>query len=46
MTLNNTEIWRTSTPEPTTSGIVWTYTKVRAPRSPRRAARLTAPRRT
>jgi hypothetical protein len=38
MTLNNTEIWRTSTPEPTTSGIVWTYTKVRA-------LRLSAPRR-
>ncbi|KAF9246518.1 peptide N-acetyl-beta-D-glucosaminyl asparaginase amidase A-domain-containing protein [Melanogaster broomeanus] len=26
-TFQNTEIWRTSTPEPTYNGIIWTYTK-------------------
>lgn len=26
-TFHNTEIWRTSTPEPTPDGIIWTYTK-------------------
>ncbi|KAG0707751.1 peptide N-acetyl-beta-D-glucosaminyl asparaginase amidase A-domain-containing protein [Suillus ampliporus] len=26
-TFQNTEIWRTSTPEPTQDGIIWTYTK-------------------
>ncbi|KAG1756769.1 peptide N-acetyl-beta-D-glucosaminyl asparaginase amidase A-domain-containing protein [Suillus paluster] len=26
-TFQNTEIWRTSTPEPTEDGIIWTYTK-------------------
>ncbi|KAF8844962.1 hypothetical protein BDN67DRAFT_1050060 [Paxillus ammoniavirescens] len=26
-TFQNTEIWRTSTPEPTYQGIIWTYTK-------------------
>ncbi|KAI9566425.1 peptide N-acetyl-beta-D-glucosaminyl asparaginase amidase A-domain-containing protein [Boletus coccyginus] len=26
-TFQNTEIWRTSTPEPTHDGIIWTYTK-------------------
>lgn len=26
-TFQNTEIWRTSTPEPTETGIIWTYTK-------------------
>ncbi|KAF9227924.1 hypothetical protein BS17DRAFT_726591 [Gyrodon lividus] len=26
-TFQNTEIWRTSTPEPTYKGIIWTYTK-------------------
>ncbi|KIJ69396.1 hypothetical protein HYDPIDRAFT_79703 [Hydnomerulius pinastri MD-312] len=26
-TFQNTEIWRTSTPEPTYDGIIWTYTK-------------------
>ncbi|KAI6022667.1 peptide N-acetyl-beta-D-glucosaminyl asparaginase amidase A-domain-containing protein [Pisolithus marmoratus] len=26
-TFQNTEIWRTSTPEPTPDGIIWTYTK-------------------
>ncbi|OJA19047.1 hypothetical protein AZE42_06312 [Rhizopogon vesiculosus] len=26
-TFQNTEIWRTSTPEPTVDGITWTYTK-------------------
>lgn len=26
-TFQNTEIWRTSTPEPTPNGIIWTYTK-------------------
>ncbi|KAG1753494.1 peptide N-acetyl-beta-D-glucosaminyl asparaginase amidase A-domain-containing protein [Suillus lakei] len=27
LTFQNTEIWRTSTPEPTKDGIIWTYTK-------------------
>ncbi|KAG1772681.1 peptide N-acetyl-beta-D-glucosaminyl asparaginase amidase A-domain-containing protein [Suillus occidentalis] len=27
LTFQNTEIWRTSTPEPTEDGIIWTYTK-------------------